>query len=138
MQSIEKLKDIPKKKYQGYVWYSDKSTPMQLYGDIEYAFTEDKLNPFVVEAMLFCKEENISIMVRHTGKYYITQYDLKNLPEGASLVPKKYLPHRLKDISNICFQQLWVPELDCNCEDMEVLTLKAVIFNGFDNQPSLK
>jgi len=131
MKPINKLSDIPSKKYQGYVWYSDEKKPTVLHNK-EFCFTDEHINPFVVEALLYCQEDNTSLMVQHTGKYTGHQFDLNNLPEGAQLEKKEYLPHRLGDVSQVCFKQLWIPEGDSNCEDMEVLTLKAIIFTGFE------
>ena len=137
MRSLSSLKDVQKKKYQGYVWYSDQKEPKTLTGTSDFEFTVHEPFPFVVEALLFCNEDNTSVMVRHSGKYYITEYEFSNLPDGAILVPKSYLPHGLESKTKVCFQQLWLPEIDLNCENMEVLILKAVIFSGFDKQPNI-
>jgi len=133
MQPINKLSDIPQKKYQGYVWYSDEKAPKVLHNE-EYRFNEEDINPYVVEALLYCREDNTSVMMQHSGKYTGYQFDLNNLPEGAQLEEKEYLPHRLGDVSKVCFKQLWIPEPDDNCEGMEVLTLKAIIFTGFETK----
>lgn len=137
------LTEIPERKYQGYIWYSDgqqqqgdkKGKPDVLKGDTLFKFTEDHLNPFVVEAVLYYSDgnEEKSIIIRHTGKYQITEFDLKNLPDGAELNTKTYFAHRIDGIKKLNFKQLWLPEPDSNCEGMEVLTLKAHIFTGFSN-----
>lgn len=99
----------------------------------EYPFEDTKENPFVIEALLWNAEEDISIMVRHTGKYHIQEFKLKELPVGHELIEKVYLPHRLGDkVEHVCFKQLWIPEPDALCEGMEVMTMKALIFTGFN------
>ncbi len=136
------LAQIPKRKYQGYIWYSDgeqkigesKQKPDVLKEFKEFSFAETESNPFVIEALLYSKEEDISVMVRHTGKYHITEYNLKELPKNAILeTEKEYFPHRLDINNKVCFKQLWIPEKDSNCADMEVLNLKAIIFTGFNH-----
>lgn len=133
MQPINKLSEIPNKKYQGYVWCSNEEEPKVLK-DEEYKFQDEPVNPFVVEALLYCKDDNTSIIVKHTGRYLFYQFDLNNLPDNAMVEEKTYLPHRLNSVSKVHFQQLWLAEEDPNCENMEVLTLKAIIFSGFDKQ----
>ncbi len=142
IESYKDITKIPKRKYQGYIWYSDgkqkradgKEMPDILNGNDEFSFTENHLNPFVVEALLYCQKEQISVMVKHNGAYLIKEYDLKTLPHGAELITeeKNYFSHRLEG-KKICFKQLWIAEKDENCENMEVLNLKAIIFTGFDN-----
>ena len=60
-----------------------------------FQFTDEHINPFVIEALLFCKDENISVMVRHTGKYTINEINLNTIPNGAILEEKNFLPHKL-------------------------------------------
>lgn len=125
------ITNIPKRKYDGYVWFSDQKEPVTLIQK-EYSFEDTKENPFVIEALLWNTEEEISIMVRHTGKYHIQEFKLNELPAGHELVEKVYLPHRLGDkVKHVCFKQLWIPEKDPFCEEMEVMTMKALIFTGF-------
>lgn len=127
------LSCIQKRKYIGYVWMSDKEEPIVLEQPTEFDFSSIEVNPFVQEALLFSEEENISVMVRHTGVYNITEFCLNKFPEEYELVEKQYYPHKklgFKD-TRVCISQLWLPKKDDNCEEMEVLTLKAHIFTGF-------
>jgi CRISPR type III-associated protein (TIGR04423 family) len=129
---MNKLTKIPTKKYQGYVWLSDEKYPTILL-DKEYDFSTVKENQFVIEALLWYAQEETSIMVRHTGKYHIQEFKLKELPPEHELVDKVYLPHRLGEkVKNVCFKQLWIPEPDAHCEEMPVMTMKALIFTGFN------
>ncbi|UAM97266.1 TIGR04423 family type III CRISPR-associated protein [Polaribacter litorisediminis] len=126
------LKEIPKMAFEGYVWKSDESEPEVVLNEI-YDFDAVSINPFIIEALLFCKENKTAIHIQHTGNYQIAEYDLNALKEkGAVLENKVYLPHRLKDISKVNFKQVWIEEEDHLCEEMPVLKMKALIFCGFN------
>ena len=142
---MNKLSEIKNRKYSGYIWKSDSKEP-EVYNNEEVDFSIINVNPFIIEGLLYCKDDNISLTIKHTGKYHINEIDLNNLPKGAVLegysdVDKKeklnYLPHRLKDdkkgidVDKVCFKQLWVTEEDENCENMLVLKMKALVFTGF-------
>ena len=129
-----KINEIKNRKYEGYIWFSDKEKPLVLR-DEEYDFFvhSENENPFIVEALLYNKEQNISVIIRHTGKYHVNEFDLKALKEeGAVFEEVKYLPHRLDGIDKVNFKQLWLPEPDEHCKDMEVLKMQALIFTGFE------
>lgn len=133
INTYKELSAIQQRKYIGYVWMSDKEEPIVLEQPTEFDFSSIGVNPFVQEALLFSEEENISVMVRHTGEYYISEFELGNFPNEYELVEKQYYPHKklgFKD-TRVCISQLWLPKKDDNCEEMEVLTLKAHIFTGF-------
>ena len=126
------ITDIPKIKYDGYVWLSDEKYPTVLDKQ-EYDFTKIKENQFVIEALLWNAEEETSIMVLHTGKYHVQQFKLDELPYESELVEKVYLPHRLGEkVKKVCFKQLWIPKPDPLCEGMPVMTMQALIFTGFN------
>ncbi len=128
------LKDIPKDvAFQGYLWMSNKTSPKVLK-DKPHDFSKyaDKKNPFVVEALLWDKENKVSYHITHSGRYQVYRYKLKKLPKEAELKKVKYLPHRLDGVNKCKFKQLWVAEKDPLCEDMEVLVMKALVFVGFE------
>jgi CRISPR type III-associated protein (TIGR04423 family) len=126
---IEKLADIPNLNYKGYYWLSDSETPVMVNG--KFDSTQIKINPFIIEGMLWDEKTKKSIMISHTGNYQIFEYDLKEI-EG-ELVEKEYMAHRLAGVSKVCFKQLWQDVRDANCEGKEVLKMKAQIFVGFKN-----
>lgn len=133
------LSAIPNRKYIGYIWMSDKEEPIVLKEPTVYDFSNIEINPFIQEALLYNEEENISVMVRHTGDYNISEFCLNKLPEKHELVEKQYYPHRLGfNDKRVCISQLWLPQKDENCEEMEVLTLKAHIFTGFKEPKKTK
>lgn len=131
-KKYETPQDIPKKTYEGYVWGSDDKDPKMYYGKEEVSISDNDVNGYIIEALLYCEENNTSLLIRHSGKYHIYEYDLKGLNEE-NLVSVEYLPHRLNGVEKVCFKQLWLPEEDPNCENMKVLKMKALIFTGFNN-----
>lgn len=137
MVMYNELNSIPDLNYEGYVWMSDQPEPSNAKN---FDFKDVKLNPFIQEALLYCAEKNISVMIRHTGDYRISEFHLNDFPEEYELVEKQYFPHRLGfNDKRVCMSQLWISEIDDNCaydenkkgSGMEVLTLKAHIFTGF-------
>lgn len=133
MKKLDNLSDIPKLTYEGYVWFSNKKEP-QILDKALFDSIQFEENTFIIEALLWNAEDGgTSIMVRHTGKYHIQEFKLKELPTGHELVDKVYLPHHLDKVKNVCFKQLWIPEPDALCEGMPVMTMKALIFTGFNS-----
>lgn len=132
VKTYKDLKSIANFRFEGYVWLSDEKEP-RLVEDFD--FSSVGVNPFIQEALLFCKEKNISVMVRHTGAYHITEYDLGALEVNGAELSKiiEYFPHRLNiGDKKVRIQQLWIPEEDPLCCDFPVLNLKAHIFVGFE------
>ncbi len=140
-----KVNEIETRKYEGYIWLSDQehprvyhneeidfSKPIEIF-NTKYDFSIENQNPFIVEALLYAKDEQISVSVKHTGKYHVNEIDLKNLPESSILDDIQYLPHRLVGVSKVNFKQLWIPEPYENCKGFDVLKMKALIYTGFTN-----
>ncbi|HHS94975.1 MAG TPA: TIGR04423 family type III CRISPR-associated protein [Phaeodactylibacter sp.] len=132
IEKLNELKDIPAGvAFDGYVWMSDKKKPEVLKGEPFYFFDIEQ-NPFVIEALLYDAGNGVSYHVKHTGEYHIYKYDFKNLENAAEMDTVSYLPHCLEGVAKCKFKRLWVPEEDPYCEGMEVLTMKALIFCGFE------
>ena len=127
---MNSLTEIENRKYSGYIWMSDAKEPIVLHNE-EFDFSKIGVNPFIIEALLYSEAGNISVLIRHSGKYHIEEIDLNNLQEGAELVDVEYLPHSLKGVDKVCFKQLWIPEEDENCNGYPVLKMKALVFTGF-------
>lgn len=128
------LSKIPDHNYEGYIWGSDQQYPQVLNGE-KFVNPSDSL--YIVEALLYCEKENISILIRHTGQTQICEYNLNKLEEGTELRDVSYLAHRLKkDIEKVNFKQVWIPEEDPNCNNWKVLKMKALVFTGFPKQKS--
>ncbi len=129
INDINKLNNV---NFEGYVWLSNSEKPKVLKDTtFDFSKNEEGKNPFIIEALLFNKEKNKSYTIRHTGKYHINEFDLSKYT-SENLVDVEYLPHRLDGVKKVCFKQLWLPEEDKNCLDMEVLKMKALIFTGFE------
>ncbi|MEM1119923.1 MAG: TIGR04423 family type III CRISPR-associated protein [Bacteroidota bacterium] len=131
-QAYKKLTDIPSRKYEGYIWFSNEITPVVLRKQT-YDFAQVQVNPFIVEAQLYCVATNTSVLIKHSGTYAIHEFALGQLPNEVVLEENPYLAHRIEGVNKLKFAQLWKPEADPNCEGMEVLTMQALIFAGFDH-----
>ena len=129
IKKIEKLADIPSGNYQGYYWLSDAETPEKVNG--KFDSNQIKINPFIIEGMLWDNDKKKSVMISHTGRYQIFEYNFNEI-EG-EMVEKEYMAHRIEGENKVCFKQLWQAEEDANCEGMKVLKMKAQIFVGFKN-----
>ena len=130
-KKLASIKEIPDLKFEGYMWASDKDAPELIISlPTEYESGGNPSNPFIMEAYLYCSEENTSVSVRHvSGKNMINIFYLNNIEKG-SITEKKYIGHsKLKNDLNFC--EIWQKEKDEYCCNMEVLIKKAVVFNGF-------
>lgn len=135
MKKIEEITEIPKAKYQGYIWRSNSDRPEVLTGDKDYGgFTPDAAaNPFIIEGNLWDVDDAnpTSISIRYVdGKYYIhrttlTSEERKNY--------KTYVAHRIDGYKYLRCVQLWEPRPDPMCEGMEVLEPSKLVFIGFTN-----
>lgn len=133
-------------KLQGYLWDSNEKYPFVLRDNIfDFSKYDNQQNSFIIEALLYSVAKKCSWIIKHTGNYRVNKFEFNNLPPHSKLYPVKYLPHRLKKnnpdgetpIESVCFQQLWVPEKDSNCKNMDVLKMQALIFTGFNKQPKI-
>lgn len=134
MEGVKKLislNEIPSCNFEGYVWKSDSVNPVTLLNET-FDFSIIKLNPFIVEGLLYDQSSNKSYHITHDGEYQIFEYDLTVLSKKGEFNPKEYNPHRLdKSIKKVKFNQIWMDEKDLNCIGLAVLTLKATVFCGF-------
>ena len=132
---LNSLKEIPNLEYEGYLWMSDKDAPIENLEKIKEQLQSEELNPYIVEGLLYAQKEKISIMIRHTGKYNISQFDLNQVSSNDELTAGKsyFSNNKISAGKKLKFRQLWENEKDDNCACMEVLTLKATVFTGFDN-----
>lgn len=130
IRRIQSLNEIPQGSYTGYYWMSDQEKPDPVNG----SFTPNlkSSNPFIIEAMLWDETNKKSIMITHTGKYQIFEYDIAVLKDEGVLESKEYMPHRLPGVKKVKFKQYWKAEDDPLCNKFPVLELKAQIFVGFE------
>lgn len=134
MGRLEKITEIPKAKYVGYIWYSDSERPKILHGDEEYSFTPDAAaNPFIIEGNLWDEATRASISIRYVdGRYYIHRTVLTPEEVKDSTI-KKYVAHSIGEDTRLRFVQLWETRTDPMCEGMEVLEPSKLVFIGFTN-----
>ncbi|MCH7411423.1 TIGR04423 family type III CRISPR-associated protein [Belliella sp. DSM 111904] len=133
IDNIKEISQIPDHKFSGYYWLSDSDKPEMLF---EEALPKNKIlasiNPFCVEALLYSKEEGISIHIQHTGQYQVTAFDHQEL-DKLEIVPKEYIPHKLEQVQKVIFKQVWEEvQLEVD-ESTSFPTLKptSLIFSGF-------
>jgi CRISPR type III-associated protein (TIGR04423 family) len=130
---IDTIQAIPDYKFIGYYWISDQEKPEMLSKEPfpKELFGEGK-NPFCIEAMLYSRQEQLSIHILHTGRYLVSAYDLSKL-EGLELEEKSYLSHKLNHVEKVLFKQVWEEDLLRIDENESMPTLKptALIFCGF-------
>ena len=143
MGRTEKIAEIPKAIYVGYIWRSDSDRPEVLTGDKEYGgFTPDAAaNPFIIYGNLWDDDNRTSISIRYAeGRYYIhrtvlTPEEVKGTTDHSTI--KKYLAHHINNGTDkgtyLRFVQLWEPRPDPMCENMEVLEPSKLVFIGFTN-----
>lgn len=130
------LKDINKNnKYEGYIWMSDSNKPDVLNRKPipEYIQWEDGKNPFVIEALLFDRDNQMSYTVRYIDgvhKVFSTKVDDDELVGNAH-----YISKRMGDHHKLRFFQRWKTDDDIDnlCEGMPTLIPGELVFVGFES-----
>jgi CRISPR type III-associated protein (TIGR04423 family) len=131
--NITSIQAIPDHNFTGYYWESDKDKPKMLFDE---AFPKEKFgdgeNPFCIEALLYSRNEQLSIHILHTGQYLVSGYDLGKLV-GLEIEDKSYIPHKLDHVEKVLFKQIWEEDqlMVDNKENMPTLKPTALIFFGF-------
>ena len=129
-KQLNKISEISNLDYVGYYWLSDSDKPerIQSVQELEkYEKDGEPTNPFILEAALYSEDSNASVSVRHSdGRYLINEFEISKFQTANH----SYLANASLS-KNINLTELWLEETDENCEDMKVLTKKAVVFTGF-------
>lgn len=139
MDRVERITEIPKANYQGYIWYSDSERPKVFTGDKAYGGFKPNpaANPFIIEGNLWDKATSTSISIRYVnGRYYIhrtvlTPEEVNGKTDHSTV--KTFVAHRIDGYTYLRFVQLWETREDPMCEDMEVLEPSKPVFIGFTN-----
>lgn len=127
--------EIKKSKYQGYVWYSDRTEP-ELLDNQEFELKQKATeNPFVLEALLYDGEH--SIQVKYVdGTYWVRDRCPEKMAaemisdENSDVV--SYLPNRMDlNTRSLLFKRFWKKMPDPMCENMKVLVPQPLVFVGF-------
>ncbi len=122
---------IEKRKYQGYIWYSNANEPELLLGNEEWECElDEQANPFIVEGQLWDEDSRTSKSIKYVDDQYIVKsYQLEN---AYDLV--EFMPHKMPGVSRLLFARCWKPTIDKNCCDLETQVLDRIIFKGFKMQ----
>ena len=130
------LKDINKdKRYQGYIWMSNKKKP-KVYNNEPLDFViDDKSNPFIIEGMLFDKDSKRSYSIRNIdGHHIVNMYELKE--EELAHNDTKFVAKRIEGHKTLYFRQRWREQEDDLCEGMKTKVPEEIIFIGFETNKS--
>ena len=130
----DKINNIPAGIYEGYYWLSDTDRPVVIDGVFDGLTLDPDENPFVIEAQLFDRKNNVSFSVKYTdGHYYAYRYDLNNIISDNSEEVKvqKYCSYRMENHPWLYFRQYWREESDSLCDNMPVLQPADMVFVGF-------
>ena len=117
---------------EGYIWKSDQQKPEAIEGKPFNKTFDETQNPFIVEGLLYDKDELMSYSIKFIdGKYLI----IKNKVEKDDFTcsdneEKCYLSNRLGN-RWLRFLRYWEVDPDPLCEDMDVLKLTKNVFVGF-------
>ena len=129
------IHDIPRDKYEGYIWYSDSAQPTVFIGDEERA-VEQRPDAFIIEGLLWCPAKRLSYKIfYHDGQQLVREYQISDADlegQGDGTI-EEFIAHRIPGVSRLSFIRYWHPEKDENCENFEVLVPEKLVFVGFNN-----
>lgn len=130
----EKINNIPAGSYEGYYWLSNADKPVVIDGYFNGLRLNSDDNPFVIEAQLFDRENNVSFSVKYVdGKYYAYCYNLNDATGDKEEVKvQKYCSNQMDDHQWLYFLQYWRTESDELCDGMDVLQPAEMVFVGFE------
>lgn len=126
------ITEIPKSgKYDGYVWMSNATEPIVLRKEgLPCEFLGS--NPFVVEALLYDGETNISYSVRQAGNETIcVEADGQTAANDKNTISYLSSSNSLKGL-RLRFCNIWEEREDEACLGMKRLTFIGRAFIGFD------
>lgn len=144
-------KEITKSRFDGYLWLSDQTEPSLVLHNEEFSMTiqdgvvsvlnnQIQLEPgqFVVEAMLYDVEQQVSYSVRYVdGEYLIAEFKVNPLDfnrDNVQIVSYMGSYKSLEGLDHLQFLKYWKEEPDQLCEGMAVLQPQAFVFVGFVNK----
>lgn len=120
------MENIEKSKYEGYLWYSDKTEPKVYWGDKVVPIDLDpERNPFIVEGQLWDGKTSIGIKFVD-GKYYVARYPINKIDDVET-----YVAHRMKGVAGLKFVRIWKEQPDDFCNGYYVKEPVGLAFVGF-------
>lgn len=135
------MDDYRNLEFTGYCWMSDEQFPRIVDG--VFALPAIGKNPFVAEANLYSKNQQISISIEHNdGRYLvgIVDWNEANKDNSFELEEQTYLSHRLtelpggQNLKEIIMVRAWVAVEEPLCENMEELRPAWRAFKGFKSK----
>ena len=118
---------IEKKKYQGYLWYSNEQKPQIIVGQSEWGIQIDEsTNPFIIEGQLWDEESRTSVSI----KYIDGQYYKKEIVLDGEYDLVEYIPRKMPQVSKLLFARCWKNMKDELCEGFNAKKLDCVLFKG--------
>lgn len=123
-----------KGQYIGYIWWSNAKTP-EVYDEAKTIdiVIEDNINPFIIEGMLWDKDNNISVTIKNIdGKCQISSVCVNDFKSNVKFTEKKFIAHRIKNASKLIFRQYWELKPNKDCLNMDVYIPTKLLFVGFE------
>ncbi len=118
---------IEKKKYQGYLWYSDQQRPIIHDGQSEWGVEIDEAtNPFIIEGQLWDEKSQTSVSIKYIDGHY---YKKETVLEGEYDLAE-FIPRRMPKVEKLLFARCWRTVKDELCEGFNTKKLNCVIFKG--------
>lgn len=120
-------------KYEGYIWWSDKTQP-EVLDNKEFDLQKLGENPFVIEGQLWDVADGISVSIRYAdGEHIISTQKVtdEDLSGNGRTTQERYISH-IKDVGRLCFLRYWKAEADEYCEGFEALRPEKLVFVGFE------
>ena len=129
------IHDIPRDKYEGYLWYSNSPQPSVFNGEEEMD-VEVRPDAFIIEGLLWCPKRRMSYkIIYHDGQQLVRGYQVSDadLEGKGDVTSEEFVSHRIPGMSRLSFIRYWLPERDELCEDFDVLIPRQLVFVGFNN-----
>lgn len=84
--------------YEGYFWKSNEMSPTVLIDERFEENLDPKKNPFIIEALLYCKEKALSYYIKYVdGAYVIQRWDNVRDEQTAEYTQHEYYGNQVKD-----------------------------------------
>lgn len=117
----------------GYVWLSDESEPRIFERQPFDSGLAALTNPFIIEGLLYCEEEKVSYYLKYVdGHTHVYRYELC-VQDFRDNETKEFFGNRMGQ-RKLRFLEVWEPQPDELCNNMEVLQFQANVFVGFNNE----
>ncbi|MGB1216703.1 MAG: TIGR04423 family type III CRISPR-associated protein [Saprospiraceae bacterium] len=126
-------KKVQECRFDGYLWYSDKSKPQRIYGKENLDLDILPELPFIIEGNLYDATKRISISIKNVdGEYIVSKHEIKEDELEKKENIQTYIAHDLGDIKTFKMLEIWEEgEPDSDLEEMTSLVPTRSHFIGF-------